>query len=167
MAVLAIISAVAIPNFNAYREGCCVAAAVMEICGMIREAKQFALTDGKYLAIGFDPSLGRVTLIAGRGADGTWNTADDQKVRALRLADKGGGVRFGYGAWGPLPGLAAAADGITFQTNNTLVCNPELTGNAGTVYLISRGGSAMALTMNSRDFIYTMWRWSGKKWVKR
>ena len=84
----------------------------------------------------------------------------------FRLSDKGGGLRFGYGSYGPLPGLAAASDGITFQSNNTLVCNGDLTGSAGTVYIISRSGSAMAITMNSSDFSYSMWRWIGKKWVR-
>ena len=166
VAVIAAISAIAIPAFSSYYEECCISAAVSEITGMIKEAKQNALTAERYYAIGFDAGAGRVSLIAGRGADGTWNTADDQVVRSFRLADKGGGLRFGYGAYGPLPGLAETSDGVTFQTNNTLVCNPDLTGNAGTVYLITRAGSAMAITMNSRDFSWSLWKRSGKKWVR-
>lgn len=165
-AVIGIVSAVAIPSFNGYYEKCCVMAAVSEITGMIKEAKQSALADGRYFSIGFNPGLQRVSLIADRGPDGDWNTDDDQVVRSLLLADKRGGLRFGYGSCGPLPDLAATADGISFQTNNTLVCNPELTGNAGTVYLITRGGVAMALTMNSKDFSYKLWRWSGTNWLR-
>ena len=47
-----------------------------------------------------------------------------------------------------------------------MVCNTDLTGNAGTVYLISRNGSAMAIVMNSTDFSYALWRWGGKKWQR-
>jgi prepilin-type N-terminal cleavage/methylation domain-containing protein len=165
-AVIGIISAIAIPSFSSYCEKCSVMAAVSEITGMIKEAKQNALCDDRDYGIGFDPALEKVTLISGTGKDGKWNTADDQAVRSFRLADKGGGLRFGYGTYGPLPGLAVASDGVTFQTNNTLVCNPRLTGNAGVVYLITRSGCAMALKMNSTDYGYTLWRWSGKKWVR-
>jgi prepilin-type N-terminal cleavage/methylation domain-containing protein len=164
--VLGVVAAVAIPTFQSYREGCCVQAAVAEIAGMIREAKQNALCSDRYYAIGFDPVLGRVSLIADKGKDGKWNTVDDRVVRSFSLVAKGGGLCFGYGAYGPLPTLAAASDGISFQCNNTLECNPELTGNAGAVYLITRRGRAMAITMNSKDYGYTLYRWSGKKWLR-
>jgi prepilin-type N-terminal cleavage/methylation domain-containing protein len=166
MAVIGIISAIAIPAFSSYYEECCINAAVSEITGMIKETKQNALTAERYCAIGFNTASGRVSLIAGKGPDGTWNTVDDQVVRSFGLADKGGGLRFGYGAYGPLSGLAETSDGVTFQSNNTLVCNPDLTGNAGTVYLITRAGSAMAITMNSRDFSWSLWKRNGLKWVR-
>jgi prepilin-type N-terminal cleavage/methylation domain-containing protein len=166
VAVIGIISTIAIPAFSSYYEECCITAAVSEITGMIKEAKQNALVAERYYAIGFNTGSGRVSLIAGKGPDGTWNTADDQVVRSFGLADKGGGLRFGYGAYGPLSGLAATTDGVTFQSNNTLVCNPDLTGNAGTVYLITRAGSAMAITMNSRDFSWSIWKRNGRKWVR-
>ena len=166
MALIVIISAMAVPAFSSFYDNCCLKVAVTEIGAMIREAKQRALIDGSSYAIGFNVTNGKVSLIADKGGDGKWNTADDRVVRAFCLADKGGGLRFGYGGYGPLPGLAADPDGVTFQSNNSIVCNQDLTGNAGTVYLISRRGSAMALTMNSTDFGYTMWRWNGKKWLR-
>ena len=165
-ALLVVISAVMVPAFSAYYERCCVKAAVAEIAGMIKEARHHALTDSTYYALCFNPDTGKVSLLSGRGADGRWNTADDQVVRSFCLSVKGGGLRFGYGNLGPIPGLAATSDGITFPTNNTLVCNPDLTGNAGAVYLITRGGAAMAIVMNSKDFGYKLWRWSGTKWER-
>jgi hypothetical protein len=164
--VIAVLSTIAVPVFSSYYEESCLTAAVAEITGMIRVAKQNALTDGKKYALGFNPAAGKVSLLSGWGADCTWNTSDDQVVRSFRLADKGGGLTFGYGGYGPIPTLAAASDGISFQSNNTLVCNADLTGSAGAVYLITRRGAAMALTMNSTDYGYKLYRWSGKKWVK-
>jgi prepilin-type N-terminal cleavage/methylation domain-containing protein len=165
-ALVVAISTIVMPLFSSYYEGCCLKAAVAEITGMIREAKQRALIDEKYYAVGFDPVTCSVSLLAAKGRDGKWNSADDQVMRSFRLTDKGGGLKFGYGGYGPLPGLAKDPDGVTFQSNNTLVCNADLTGSAGTVYIISRRGAAMALTMNSSDFSYTLYRWSGKKWVR-
>jgi prepilin-type N-terminal cleavage/methylation domain-containing protein len=164
--IIGIIAAMAIPAMSSYYGESCIKAVISEIAGMMKEAKQLALTQDRYYAISFNTASGRISLLSGRGPDGAWNTADDEVVRSFRLADKGGGLNFGYGSCGPLPNLAATADGVTFQSNNTAVCNPDLTGNAGTVYIRAACGAAMALTLNSRDFSYSMWKWSGKKWVK-
>jgi prepilin-type N-terminal cleavage/methylation domain-containing protein len=166
VAIVSVIAAFAFSAFSSFYEGCCLKVAITEIAAMIREAKQHALIEGSCYAVGFATGSGKISLISGRGPDGSWNTGDDQVLRSFRLQEKGGGLSFGYGEHGPLPGLAATGDGVTFQTNNALVCNPDLTGNAGTVYLVSRHGAAMALTMNSRDFGYTLWRWGGSKWEK-
>ncbi|RQW77212.1 MAG: prepilin-type N-terminal cleavage/methylation domain-containing protein [Geobacter sp.] len=165
VALIAIVSAVAIPAVNSYRDQCGLRAAAMEICGMIREAKQKALVYERTYSVGFNTASGIVSLIAERGPDGKWNTADDKVERYFALMDKGG-VRFGYGLCGPLPTLAQATDGVTFQYNNTLECNPNLSGNGGTAYLISPRGAAMAIVMNTTDFGYKLWRWNGKQWVR-
>lgn len=166
VAIIGIISAIAIPAVSSYYGGCCVKAVIYEITEMIKETKQNALTNEKYYAISFNTADGRVSLLSGRGPDGDWNTADDEVVRSFRLADKGGGLRFSHGIYGPVDGLAAAPDGVSFPNNNTLICNPELTGNSGSVYIMSASGAAMALTMNSSDFGYKMYRWNGVKWVR-
>jgi prepilin-type N-terminal cleavage/methylation domain-containing protein len=166
VSLIGIIAAIAVPKLREYHESCCVRAAVFDICAMIRDVKMGAMDEGKYYAIGFNPAEKKVALIADSGRDGKWNTADDKVQRVLLLASKGGGLSFGYGSYGPLPTLAEAPDGVSFQSNNTLVCNPELTGSAGTVYLISRSGVAMAIVMNSKDFGYALWRWNGQKWLQ-
>jgi len=166
VAIIGIISAIAIPGVSYYHGACCVKATIYEITGMIKEAKQNALSNGIYYAITFNTTDGIISLVSDRGPDGTWNTPDDEVVRSLRLAGKGGGICFGYGSYGPIQGLAEAPDGVTFPSNNTLVCNPDLTGNAGTVYIRSASGAAMALTMNSEDYGYKMYRWDGGNWVR-
>ena len=164
--IIGIISAVAIPAVSSYRGHCCVKAAIYETAGMIKEAKQNALTDGKDYGITFNTTDGIVSLVSGKGADGEWNTPDDPVVRSFRLANKGGGLKFSHGNYPPLPTLVPAPDGVSFDTNNTCVCNPDLTGNAGAVYIMSTSGSAMALTMNSKDFGYKMYRWNGQGWTQ-
>lgn len=163
LGIVSLLGAIATPLFASFYGSCCLKAVMWEVAGMVKEAKQSALSD-KYYAISFDPALGNISLLSGRGADGEWNTDDDEVVRRLRLRAKGGGLSFGYGSYGPIPGYAPADDGITFPNNNTLICNPDLTSNAGTVYLYSRHGGAMALTMNSRDFGYTLRCWNGAGW---
>ena len=155
VAVIGVISAIAIPAFSSYYEECCVSAAVSEITAMIKEAKQNALTAERYYAIGFNTGSGTVSLIAGRGPDGTWNTVDDQVVRSFKLADKGGGLRFGYGTYGPLPDLAATSEKLKQRSIKILVDVCGLNYRAAERHLESAGGSVktaivMALTGSSR-----------------
>ena len=165
LAVVAILLAVSTPLFASLYGSCCLKSVMWEIAGMVKEAKQCALSE-KYYAISFNPALGQISLLSGRGDDGEWNTADDEVVRSFCLKDKGGGLCFGYGSYGQIPTFAPSADGITFPNNNTLICNSDLTSNAGTVYICSSHGGAMALTMNSKDFGYTLRRWNGSGWEK-
>lgn len=166
VAVIGIISAVAIPALNSYYSDCCLKAALYEITAMIREAKQKALAEIDY-AIIFDPEPngGKITLLSGRGPDGEWETADDPVVRSFRLQDKGGGLRFGYGSGGPAPGIVPSVDGITFASNR-LVCNTELTGSTGSVHIKSGSGSVMAIVMNTTDAGYSLWKSDGSHWEK-
>ncbi|HEX2768215.1 MAG TPA: prepilin-type N-terminal cleavage/methylation domain-containing protein [Geobacteraceae bacterium] len=166
VSIIGIISAIAIPAVSSYHGACCVKAAIYEITGMIKEAKQNALSNGIYYAITFNTTDGIISLVSARGPDGTWNTADDEVIRSLRLADKGGGLRFSHGNYGPISDHAVAPDGVSFPNNNTLICNSDLTGNAGAVYIRSASGAAMALIMNSTDYGYKMYRWDGGNWVR-
>jgi type II secretory pathway pseudopilin PulG len=166
VATIIIISSLAVPALSSYYSSCRVKVAMLEVAAMIREAKRLTQVDDRYHAVAFDVATGKVSLLSGRGGDGIWNSGDDEVVRSFTLASKGNDLKFGYGDHGPVPGLAAHPDGITFQTNHTLVCNPELTGNAGTVYIMSISGPAMALTMNSRDLTYTLRRWNGGGWER-
>jgi prepilin-type N-terminal cleavage/methylation domain-containing protein len=166
LAIIGIISALAIPAVSTLYGWCCVRSAIYEITGMMKETKQSALSNGTYYAITFNTAEGKISVVSGRGPDETWNTPDDPVVRYFRLSGKGGGLRFGHGSYGPLPTLVAAPDGVSFPTNNTCVCNPDLTGNAGAVYIMSASGAAMALKMNSTDYGYFIYRWDGKEWVR-
>jgi prepilin-type N-terminal cleavage/methylation domain-containing protein len=165
LAIMGILSAVAIPAVSSYYGECCVKSVMFDITGMIKEAKGKAAVDDKDYAIGFDPVRGKFSLLADQGPDGRWNTADDLVIRSVRLASKGGGLSFGHEPYDPPPGLVRSSDGVSFS-GNTLVCNTKLTGSSGTVYIKSSSGAAMALTMNSEDFGYTLRRWDGGKWVK-
>ena len=166
VSIIGVMSAVAIPAVSYYRGNCCVKAAIYETAGMFKEAKQNAMSDGKDYGITFNTTDGIISLVSGKGADGEWNTPDDPVVRSFRLAQKGGGLKFSHGNYGPLPTLQVASDGVSFPTNNTCVCNSELTGNAGTVYIMSATGAAMALKMNSTSYGYFMYRWDGRGWVR-
>lgn len=171
LTVIGILCAIAIPAVSSYYGNCCVKSVMFELTGMFKEAKGKAAVDGQDYAIGFDPVQGKFSLLVDQGPDGEWNTADDNVIRSVHLARKGGGLSFGYGTYGPVVDpyrLAETDDGLAFAFGgHTLVFyNAKLTGTSGTVYIKSSSGAAMALTMNTTDFGYTLRQWNGKKWTK-
>jgi prepilin-type N-terminal cleavage/methylation domain-containing protein len=169
LSVIAILGAIAAPPCMRYYHSCCLKAAMLDIAQMVREGKMRSL-DGDDHAICFDPVAGTVTLLAGKGADGKWNTSDDRVLRTLRLNDRGGGLKFGCESCAPIKSgtstLIKPEDGIAFM-NNIATFNEELTGLcSGTVYISSSSGVAMALGMNTSDAGYKLWVWNGGEWVR-
>lgn len=164
LSIVGIIAAMAISAFSSTYSDVCLKSVMCDLGCMINQVKQNAL-DGRSMAIGFTPERGTIRFIADKGADGKWNTADDEVKRTIRLKDRGGGLVFGYGRCGPVPGLVATESGTSFG-NKVLVCNPELTGSPGTVYIRSSNGTAMALTMNTHDFDYSLRICKGKSWTE-
>jgi len=164
LAVIACLSAIAIPAVATYYGNCALKITMCDICQVVKEAKALALSSDQDYAVTFNTGNSTVALVSGRGVDGKWNTPDDQVVRSFRVAGKGGGLRFGYGSCGPVPDLAETDDGITFQANNSMVCNDDMTSNAGTVYLVNNQGCAMALTANSSAVGYALRRCTNGVW---
>jgi prepilin-type N-terminal cleavage/methylation domain-containing protein len=163
LSIIGILAAISGTLYSKIYQDCCVRAVMTDIVNMVREVKMNAL-DSNYYAIAFDTAGGTMTMISGKGADGRWNTADDDVVRSLRLGDKGG-VAFGYGDHGPIDALHDAPDGVSFA-GNLYICNDRMTGTAGTIYIISPSGTARAIVINSIYEGYALWKWSGSKWVK-
>lgn len=166
LAIICVLSAVAVPAFSNYYGDFCLKSTMWEIGGMIKEAKSLSIDDRPY-AVCFDTGKGTVSLVSSQGEDGKWNTADDGVVRSFSLAGKGGGLRFGTGGHGPVrKGLADHEDGVNFPHDNSFICKTGLTGNCGTVYIHSTvTGAAMALKLNNETFGYTLHRWNGKEWA--
>ncbi|HWI41187.1 MAG TPA: prepilin-type N-terminal cleavage/methylation domain-containing protein [Verrucomicrobiae bacterium] len=161
--IISIISAISFPAVSRWYLNTCLHSAMMEIAEAVRETKRQVIATDEDRAVVFEVTKGAVYVAAGKGPDGKWGTADDVVLRRFSIS-RHGAISFGYGSCGPPSGLAASDDGITFS-GNYLVCNTKLTGSAGTVYLKSSAGGAMALTMNSTDFGYSLRKWDGKKWV--
>lgn len=165
LSVISLLGALATPPCLKYYGSFCVKAAANDIVNLMKEGKMRSL-EGTDHALFFSSEEQSVTLVSGKGADNRWGTSDDMVLRSLRLRDKGGGLRFGYGSYGPVYGLTAAPDGISF-TNNRLFFNDELTGTAGTIYLISSSGAAMAIVLDTRDAGCDIYWWNGRNWIKQ
>ena len=164
VAIVACLGAIATPLAANFYSGCALKTAMGDVCLLVREARGLALSSDGPHAVTFNPVTGRASLALSRGPDNQWNTADDQVLSSVKIVGRGGGLRFGYGSCGPIPGLAPSDDGITFQVNNSMVCNQDLSSNAGTVYLVAGNDTAMALTANSSANGYRLRRCSNGSW---
>jgi len=164
LAIIACLGAIATPLAATFYSTCALKTAMSDICLLVREARGLALSSADPHAVTFNPVTGRACLALSRGPDNQWNTADDQVLSSVKIVGRGGGLRFGYGSCGPIPGLAPSDDGITFQVNNSMVCNQDLSSNAGTVYLVAGNDTAMALTANSSANGYRLRRCSNGRW---
>ena len=166
MSLVGILAVISAPIVSSYCTDCRMKTTMSEIASMIREARALALMSGDHKGVCFNTSKTEITLALDRGADGKWNTADDTIKRSCKLASSGG-LKFGYSKCGPIPGLAAEVDGVSFQTNNSLVCNPDLSSNAGTVYLTTTStAKAMAITVSSNNEGYKIRNCSNGIWLK-
>lgn len=163
VAIIGVLSAISVPIVSGYCGDCCMKITISEIASMIRQARALALASGEHKGVCFNTSTENITLASDRGADGKWNTADDTITRSCKLVSRGG-LSFGYGKCGPIPGLAAVADGVSFQTNNSMVCNPDLSSNAGTVYIMSSTNRVMALTASSNNEGYKIRTCTSGSW---
>ncbi|MDD2273475.1 MAG: prepilin-type N-terminal cleavage/methylation domain-containing protein [Desulfuromonadaceae bacterium] len=164
IAVVACLGAVATPVVATYYDNSVLKITMCDICQAVKEAKALALLSDQPCAIAFNTVNSSVSLVSGRGVDGRWNTSDDRVLRSFSVSGKGGGLRFGYGTCGPVPGLAVSDDGVTFQVNNSMVCNNDMTSNAGTVYMVNNQGNSMALTANSSAVGYVLRRCTNGVW---
>jgi hypothetical protein len=159
-------SAIAQPAFSRYRDDVHLKAIAWDIVGMVKDAKLLGVGE-QFYAICFDPEQQTVSLVSGRGGDGTWNTGDEPVVRSFRLAERGGLEFWKYPTKPAKKGLATPEDGIAAPnpSNNSFICNDNLTGNGGTVYIKSPSGGAVAVKVNSEDFGCEAWKWKGGTWV--
>lgn len=168
VAIISVMSAIAVPAFSSLYGDICLKRAVLEIKGMFKDAKLLSIQD-KSCAISFDPAEGRATLYSGRGSDGEWDTGDETLVSVIDLSEMGGALSFGYGTRGPVRNpreLAKADDGVAFQ-NNRFVSDAGVVGRAGSVYIQSASsGGAVALVFNTADFSCSVHKWDGKDWIK-
>jgi prepilin-type N-terminal cleavage/methylation domain-containing protein len=140
LAIIAILSGLTIPNMIAYRPRAQLKSAIRDIFSNMQLARVKSLRDNRDWAIQFDTVANSYTLISDKGADGTFNTADDTNFKSVSLNDYPGI------SWGSLHGprtgsTSDPSDGISFSANRAEF-NPDGTAKSGTVYLNNQKDSA-------------------------
>ena len=154
IAILGIITAIAVPNYMTYLARVRLKTAYREMATILQFARTQAIGSDEPWQVSFDPAAGRSYLL-----DGTANTC-----QLIDLAHHPG-ISFGSNNPAPIDTnhVVPPADGVTY-VGEKVKFNPEGTATAGTVYLKNDKGDTMALGTVSATGRIKTWHDFGAGW---
>lgn len=162
LAIIAILAGLTVPNMVAYRPRAQLKSAIRDIFSNMQLARLKSLRDNSDWAIQFDTDSNSYILISDKGADDTFNTADDTNYKSVSLADYPG-ITFGS-LHGPRTGSTSdPTDGVSFSANRAEF-NPDGTAKSGTVYL-NNGSDSAAVGSSSSAGRIKAWSNYGSGWT--
>ena len=167
VAIVGILSAIAVLNLNAALPGYGLKAAARDLSSMLRLARSKAIRERRSVVIEFELSNN------GNYCDGRYIfDADSQYKKIIPDKEHGylsrryeGGVHFGFGAAkksATKDGGALPQSPVTFQGNRVMFNSMGL-GTAGYVYLANSKGEAYAVGMLSTGVLKYK-QWDGAAW---
>lgn len=170
MAIIAILTSLAIPTFSSQIPNLQLRRAARDLYSHMQWAKTTAIKNNISVRINFDPTPGREGYtIWSEGSDKIWDKmgGDDVLLRYVSLADYGGGVSYGKGDAkydatvdkGKIP-----EDGISYQNNNIRFRSNGTVTILGYVYFHNRKGENFAVGSRSLAGIFVIKRWMGQEW---
>ena len=155
IAIIAIMSSIAIPNFFGMRDDRMLKNAARGLIGDMQKARMGAVKDHQNWSIVFQPGTGYQVFDNG-GAS---------LHKTVRFTDKKSGVSYGQGdAGSPLGATFNGGGGSNFITygGDMLTFNPNGTCNAGYVYLANNTGDVYGVgTLSSGVVILRHWLGGG------
>ncbi len=166
VAILGILSAIAVPNLITAIAGYGLKAAARDLSSMMRLARTKAIKERRSVVIAFELSQN------GKDFDGHYIFDAESQYKKI-IPDKehgsmgrryGGDVHFGFGAATKGASLSGdlPASPVTFQDNRVMF-NSMGTGTAGYVYLTNNKGEAYAVGMLSTGVLKYK-QWNGSAW---
>ena len=164
IAIIGIVSTIAIPNFLSYRSDSRLRGAVRELVGDMQKTRISAVKNNETWAIVFDTANNRYVICSENGADDDWTTlGDNVQEKTVRFSGYKAGITYGKGSAGtPIGGTFG--DFVTYPSpNNVLTFNSTGVGNSGYVYLTNNSGGSYGVgTLTSG--IVILRRWNGSAW---
>ena len=171
--VVAVLSAIAIPNFLSWRTNMYVKAAARDLYSSMQEARMLAVTRNSSTAIIFDTTNNRYYLCNDWGADGTWNgtndnigTGDNNIVETHYFTSYKNQINYGHGnvpAGNSVTGGAFPVDNISY-TNNVLSINSRGIGKGGYVYLENQDSNRSYAVGTQTSGLVRILKWDGGSW---
>lgn len=157
IAIIGILSAVALPNFIGSRDDSMLKSAARGLLGDIAKTRTGAIKDNQNWSIVFQPG-------------GYQISTNGIVQKAVTFTGKTSGVRYAQGSAttdipGNTPAFPAAIGFITYggvTNNDTLTFNSRGTCNSGYVYLANKTGNVFGIgTLSSGIVIFKQWQGSG------
>lgn len=172
IAIVAVMSAIVVPNLLSHRPDAKLKGAARELAGDIQSTRLAAIRANEPCRIVFDAANNDYEIWDSQGdadADGdAFNDGDEIKRKEILFSGYKAGIIYGKG------NAATEVTGGTFTGNssdfisysspdNTLTFNSMGTCNAGYVYLSNTKGSAYAVGTLSSGIVILK-RWNGTGW---
>jgi Tfp pilus assembly protein FimT len=132
VAVLAVIVAIAVPNYREYIPKARASGAARELFTEIQLARQKAVTRNNDYVITFDVSDNSYTIYNDRDGDHILETGEEEKT--IQMDEQHSGIVFGY-IPGDNPSGSPITGDVTFGSDR-LTLEPTGLSNAGAVYII-------------------------------
>lgn len=161
IAIIGILSAVAIPNFLSWLPNMRLREATRELHSLIQQVRTEAIRSNQARAIVFQAANNRYSICSSSGADTDWSTlGDNTNVQTYDFTQYGNGIRYGSGnivGNNSVTEEAIPADNVSYN-NNILVFNPGGTGSGGYVYLQNKNNTVFAVgTQTSGRVLLRKW----------
>lgn len=174
IAVIGVLSTIAIPNFMSWRTNMYVKAAARDLYSSMQNARMIAIKTNSTIAIIFDTINSRYYLCDDPGADTVWNgtndnigTGDNNIIRTYDLTSYKSGVHYGHGniSGNSVGGGAFPADGISYP-NSFLSINSQGVSNnlSGYVYVTNRDGNRAYAVGTLTSGVVKLLKWDGGNW---
>lgn len=171
LAVIAILSTIAIPNFSSWRTNMYVKAAARDIYSSMQEARLLAVKENSSTAIVFDTTNSRYYLCDNWGVDEDWagdndntGTGDNNIIQTYYLNKQ---VRYGHAnATSPVTVTGTFdADNISYTTpDNVLNINSRGIGADGYVYIENQDSNRTYAVGTQTSGLISILKWDGGSW---
>ncbi|MCL7488667.1 MAG: GspH/FimT family pseudopilin [Desulfobulbaceae bacterium] len=168
MAIIGIMSAVAIPSFLHWLPNIRLKSAARDMYSTIQKAKLGAIKENRDWAVIFDPGDNSYAICDDSGDDDWTTNIGNNCFESVSLSSYQSGVTYGHGnvpagQSATTPPAAFPGDDVNY-TNNTVVFNSRGTGSAGYVYLENeRQETAFAVGTTTSGTVKLL-RWQGGAW---
>ena len=165
LAVLVILSSIAVPNINGWLPKYRLKSAVNDLVSNLQLTKLNAVKENKEWAVVFDSGGSRYALCSGSGADNVWATLNDNpKEKIVQFSEYKSGVGYGHGAattsatGGSFPG-----DDIDY-TGNAIIYNSQGICNNGFAYMTNGNNDASYAVGTTVAGGIVIRKWTGAAW---
>lgn len=166
MAIIGILSAVAIPSFLHWLPNIRLKSAARDMYSNIQKAKLGAIKENREWAVIFDPGNNSYAICDDSGDDDWTTDVDNNCFESVSLSSYQSGVTYGRGnATKQVTGASWGGDYVIYDPpNDVAVFNSRGTGSAGYVYLENeRQETAFAVGTTTSGTVKLL-RWQGGAW---
>lgn len=168
MAIITILMGISATALSRYLPYTNLKRAARTIVTMMQMARTEAIKRNSRVAIVFNSTEQSCTIYTSPGADGNWNTPNDNEMfRTFVLTSLNGGISFGHGQATKTvskDSFPNSSTGLPPNGRFVFTSRGGIVGSLGTLYLQDRTGASMAITTRSFAGSLLVRQWENNQW---